>query len=122
MKKIIIIFSFMLLVTSVHAQKKNAKVSCEVDGVCVMCKKRIEAAALKTKGVKFASWDVRTHELKLIIDERKTTLQKVQKNIADAGHDSKEVKATTEAYEGIHPCCKYRSEAVKEEHQKGKTE
>ena len=49
-----------------YAQNKNAKVTIEVDGVCMMCKNRIEKACLKTKGVKSAVWNVETHNLSLI--------------------------------------------------------
>ena len=69
----------------------------------MMCKKRIEKAALNTR-VKFASWDVKTHQLSLIIDERKTSI-KVIKNIAAVGHDTKET-ATQDAYNSVNPCCK----------------
>ena len=54
------------------AQNKNAKASFEVDGVCMMCKSRIEKASLNTKGVKSAVWNVKSHELKLIFNEHKT--------------------------------------------------
>ena len=64
----------------VFAQNKNAKASMEVDGVCDMCKERIEKAAIRTKGVKSAVWNVDTHELKLIYDERKTDLKTISKN------------------------------------------
>ena len=40
----------------------------------MMCKERIEKASIKTKGVKSAVWNVKTHELKLIFDARKTDL------------------------------------------------
>ena len=59
----------MLIFTVTFAQDKNAKASLEVDGVCLMCKARIEKACLATKGVKSANWDVKTHELKLFFDE-----------------------------------------------------
>jgi len=67
-------FCLLLVGLSAEAQKKkkNLKVAIEVDGVCMMCKKRIEKAALNSKGVKFATWDVKTHLLSLIIDENKT--------------------------------------------------
>ena len=67
-------FCLLLVGLSAEAQKKkkNFKVAIEVDGVCMMCKKRIEKAALNSKGVKFATWDVKTHLLSLIIDENKT--------------------------------------------------
>lgn len=109
----------MLIGISTQAQKKNARVSIEVDGVCMMCKKRIEKAALSTKGVKFASWDLKTKKLSLIIDERKTNTKTIQKNIAAVGHDTKDVKATKQAYNSVDPCCKYRDPKVVEDHKKG---
>ena len=99
-----------------YGQNKNMKASIEVDGVCMMCKKRIEKASLKTKGVKFASWNVDTHELKLIFDENKTSLSQIASNVTDVGHDTKSFIASKEAYESLDPCCKYRDEAVVEDH------
>lgn len=100
----------------VFSQNKNAKAAIEVDGVCMMCKERIEKACYKTKGVKSAVWDVKTHELKLIFDENKTNLTAIKSNIAAVGHDTKEIKATDEAYNSVHPCCKYRNDNVKADH------
>lgn len=99
------------------AQDKNAKATIEVDGVCLMCKTRIEKASIKTKGVKYANWDVKTHELKLIFDERKTNLKLIKVNILAVGHDTKDIKATDEAYNSIDPCCKYRDEKVVKDHE-----
>ncbi|WP_442265358.1 heavy-metal-associated domain-containing protein [Tenacibaculum sp. ZS6-P6] len=120
MKKIISLLCLLVVVTTYSQQKKkkNAKLSFEVDGVCVMCKKRIEKAALNTKGVKFANWNVDTHQLMVIIDERKTDKKKVCQSVANVGHDSKEIKATQEVYDNLHGCCKYRDEEVKEDHKK----
>jgi len=119
MKKVLVLLSFMLIGISAQAQKKNAKLSFEVDGICMMCKKRIEKAALSTKGVKFAVWDVKTHKLSLIIDERKTNKKTIQKNIADVGHDTKGVKAKDHVYDAIDPCCKYRDPKVVDAHKNG---
>jgi mercuric ion binding protein len=116
MKRIILIA--VLLVTAVtFGQNKNAKSTIEVDGVCGMCKERIEKAAIRTKGVKSAVWNVDTHELKLIYDGRKTDLKMISKNLASVGHDTKEIKATEEQYNSVHPCCKYRDEDVKKDHE-----
>lgn len=102
----------MLLLTStmVMAQEKNKKLTMEVDGKCDMCKNRIEKAALGVKGVKYALWDIPSHQLSLIIDERKTDPMKVKSALVAVGHDTKELKASDEAYDGIHPCCKYRED------------
>ncbi|UAM99686.1 cation transporter [Polaribacter litorisediminis] len=121
MKKIIGILSLLLVSFSAQSQEvqknKNAKVFFEVDGICGMCKKRIETAALKTKGVKFAIWSVETHQLSLIMDERKTSMTDVQQNILKVGHDvigadKKKLIAKEEAYNSVHPCCKYRDEEI----------
>lgn len=106
----------LLMASVTFAQNKNARTSLEVDGVCLMCKKRIEKASLNTKGVKSAIWNVETHELKLIFDERKTNLETISESIAGVGHDTKTLKATEEAYNTVHPCCKYRDEEVIDEH------
>ena len=116
MKKFVLSLTILCMSTTSFAQNKNAKASIEVDGVCMMCKNRIEKASLKAKGVKSAVWDVDTHELRLIFDENKTDLISIQKNIAGVGHDTKELKATDEAYNGVHPCCKYREDEVVKEH------
>ena len=119
MKNIILIFT-VLLTTATFAQNKNAKASMEVDGVCGMCKERIEKAAIRTKGVKSAVWSIETHELKLIFDERKTDLKTISENIAAVGHDTKEIKATEEQYNSVHACCKYRDDEVKKDHENEK--
>lgn len=116
MKKIAV-FTMFLMATVTFAQNKNAKASLEVDGVCMMCKDRIEKACIKTKGVKSANWNVETHELKLIYNEEKASLDDIKKNILAVGHDLKDMKATDEAYNSVHDCCRYRDEEVKKDHE-----
>ncbi|AXT21223.1 ATPase [Flavobacteriaceae bacterium AU392] len=116
MKKIIVLLIALCLSVVTFAQNKNEKASIEVDGVCLMCKLRIEKAAIKTKGVKSAVWNIKSHELKLIYDQRKTNLKSIQQNIAAVGHDTKAIKATEEAYNSVDPCCKYRDEKVVNDH------
>ena len=117
MKKVIIVL-VLFITTITFAQNKNERASLEVDGVCMMCKDRIEKAAIRTKGVKSAIWNVDTHELKLIYDARKTNIDSISSKIASVGHDTKKIKATDEAYNSVHPCCKYRDEDVQKDHKK----
>jgi cation transport ATPase len=116
MKKIVTVSVIMFFGLTLFAQNKNAKATLDVDGVCMMCKQRIEMAAIKTKGVKSAVWNLETHELSLIFDERKTDLATINRNIAGVGHDTKDVKAKDEVYNSIDPCCMYRDEKVVEDH------
>ncbi|PRX56336.1 heavy-metal-associated domain-containing protein [Flagellimonas meridianipacifica] len=108
MKKSILILMLLSISTVTFGQEKNKKMSFEVDGVCEMCKARIEKAALNVSGVKYAVWDIASHELSLIVDERKTNAMQIKSAMAEVGHDTKELKATQEAYESVHPCCRYR--------------
>jgi mercuric ion binding protein len=116
MKKTITLLVLLFVGVTAFAQDKNAKASIEVDGVCGMCKDRIEKACFKIKGVKSAVWSVETHELQLIYNEEKTNLNAIHTSIAAVGHDTKDLRATDEAYETVHPCCKYRDEEVKDDH------
>jgi copper chaperone CopZ len=116
MKKIVLIVVVIIFGIQVHAQERNARATIEVDGVCLMCKERIEKAAIKTKGVKSAVWNVETHMLSLIYDERKTSLPLIHESVAAAGHDTKEIIAPEKAYENLHACCKYRDASVVNEH------
>ena len=117
MKKLIISTLLIFIGISTYAQNKNATAILDVDGVCMMCKERIEKASIKTKGVKSAVWNVKTHELSIIYDERKTNLATINENIAAVGHDTKTIKASDEAYNSVHPCCLYRDDKVIGDHE-----
>lgn len=110
MKRTILGIAFILITAISFAQEKNKKLTFEVDGKCEMCKIRIEKAALGVNGVKYALWDIPSHRLSLIIDERKTDPMQIKTAIVAVGHDTKELKATEEAYDSVHPCCKYRDD------------
>lgn len=110
MKNTVLIIVCFLGVLTINAQDKKKKMNFEVDGICEMCKMRIEKAALNVTGVKYAIWDIPTHQLSLIVDERKTDAMTIKAALVEAGHDTKELKASEEAYDKIHPCCKYRED------------
>ncbi|MDY0088831.1 MAG: metal transporter [Flavobacteriaceae bacterium] len=110
MKKVMLILMVSLIGITVQAQEKknkNAKHDIEVNGNCDMCKKRIEKAALSVKGVKSAVWHQDHHDLHLILDENRCTVNDVHQAIANAGHDTDKVKAKDEDYEKLHHCCQF---------------
>ncbi len=110
MKKSVFTLVLVVIASISYAQDKNKKIAFEVDGKCEMCKMRIEKAALGVPGVKYASWDIPSHQLALIIDERKTDPMKIKTALVAVGHDTKELKATQEAYNSVHACCLYRED------------
>jgi len=81
-----------------------------------MCKVRIEKAALGVPGVKYAVWDIPSHQLSMIIDERKTNTMEIKTALVAVGHDTKELKATEEAYNKVNACCKYRDSTIVQQH------
>ncbi len=107
MKKLILAIVLIITIQGI-AQKRNAKHKFTVNGICEMCKERIEKACLDTKGVKLASWNVDKQELFVIINEKKTSLKKLKTNIANAGHDTDSIKTSQKIYDNMHECCKYR--------------
>jgi copper chaperone CopZ len=115
MKKLLLIV-LLVSITNTFAQNKNERASIDVNGVCTMCKARIEKAAIRTKGVKSAVWSVKTHELKLIYDGRKTNLDSIKSSVLNVGHDTMGLIATDEAYASVHPCCRYRNDEIIDDH------
>lgn len=80
----------------------------KVEGLCDMCKDRIEKTALKSTGVSSASWDKKTKVLHLNFDSSKTSLSVISSAIAKVGHDTEQHKADDKIYDALPSCCKYR--------------
>lgn len=72
-----------------------------------MCEKKIEGALSDVSGIKWADWDVETKELEVKYDPDVITLNEIKQHIADIGYDTDSHRATDEAYENLHACCKY---------------
>ena len=108
--KLVPIFCFIAFSLFSYAQdkpSKNEKASLEVLGNCGMCKDRIEKAAITVKGVKYASWDIPSSQLRLVYNGLKTNLDAIEKQIATSGHDSEHHQTTVEIYDQLPACCQY---------------
>lgn len=92
------------------SDKDLEKTSFKVDGVCDMCENRIEKAAKNMDGVKKADWSQDTHMLTIHYKKDKVDLEDVHKKIAEAGHDTSEMKADDDKYASLPGCCKYRED------------
>lgn len=112
MKRLSGIIAFLILsVTLCFAQAKKdiATEKIKVSGTCEQCKKRIENAAY-IGGVKRAEWDKSSKELTVTYKPSKTSLKKIEENIAKAGHDAGDVKATESDYNKLPECCAYKQD------------
>jgi len=88
-------------------KKKTTEINFKVDGICEMCKERIENA-LDVKGIKFSEWNVDTHNCTVVYKPAIISVTEIHQLIANVGHDTDSIKATEEVYNNIHGCCKYR--------------
>lgn len=64
-----------------------------VTGVCTQCKQTIEKAIKKLPGVYLADWDVESQLLLVRFNRSSITLDKIEKLVAETGHDTQHVKA-----------------------------
>jgi len=106
----------MLISSAQDVTHAGDTIRIQVDGICGMCKERIENAALATVGISFADWDIPSKTLTLTLSPEPFDAMALHRNISAVGHDTDEMKAPDEAYEALHACCKYRSEAVRNAH------
>jgi len=115
MKKMKLILTMLLIATSTIAfAKTDSTASFKVWGNCDMCKARVEKAA-KAAGAEKAVWNDETEMMTVEFNSKKTSSDKIQQQIAVAGHDTEKYKSLQENYNGLPGCCKYKRAAEKKE-------
>lgn len=113
-----LIFLFFISLHTVGVAQQDSSITFETAGNCAMCKQRIEKAA-KVSGVSEATWNIENGMTTVIFNSGKTSSQQIKQSIANAGHDTDEIRAEEEIYEELHQCCLYPrlgEESHKEEH------
>lgn len=104
-------------VEPVLSAKKVVTEVIHVDGVCGMCKERIEEAVNSLKGIKLADWSEYSKELIVRYNKTKTTNDEIQQKVASIGHDTEKYKASDAVYDQLHGCCKYRDPEIIKDHE-----
>ena len=87
-----------------------------VDGICGMCKDRIEAAVMELAGIDTASWDINSRQLTYLTSDEEFDDMAIHMAVTRVGHDTERFKAPQEAYNALHDCCKYRDPNVIADH------
>lgn len=77
-----------------------------VAGNCGMCKSRIEKVVSKMDGVQSAVWNKETKQL-TVSAAAGVAKKDIEAAVAEAGHDTKGVKANTATYNNLPGCCQY---------------
>ena len=104
---------FIALTNSSFAQKATTD-SIPVSGNCGMCKTKIEKAA-RQAGATDAEWDADRKTLTVKYASSTTNTAKIQNAVAAVGYDTRDVKASDEAYDKLHGCCKYERKELKKD-------
>ncbi len=105
--KAALIFLTLLAGYKGYTQKKNIKTETfKVYGTCDQCKHRIETTLMNERVAK-ASWSVESKMLTVSYDSTRFNKQRLEKKLADAGHDTEDFQATDEAYFSLPKCCYY---------------
>ena len=100
----LLFLSIAIADTSIAQPSKSETIP--VSGNCGMCKSNIEKAA-KSAGANEATWDVDAKTLTVKFNSSSTNTAKIQHAVAAAGYDTRDVKASDDAYNKLHGCCKY---------------
>ncbi|MDR1171000.1 MAG: efflux RND transporter periplasmic adaptor subunit [Bacteroidales bacterium] len=92
-----------------NPDSENRHAAIAVQGLCEMCRERIEKTAMAIAGVSLASWDMTEKRLHLDYDPAKTSADDISKAVAGSGHDTDKYRADNAVYKALPDCCKYRT-------------
>ena len=107
MKHCVFLCFALILSVNTFAQNK-ADITFGVSAACGMCEERIEKA-YDVKGIVMADYNLKTQKLHVVYKTKQfPDVLDVHRIAANVGHDTDKVKATIEAYETLHGCCRYR--------------
>jgi copper chaperone CopZ len=112
--KALFMIAFVLAITSA-AKAQNSKLdgpflatkAIKVNGVCDMCKHRIENALKNTPGISSASWNIDSKTLLVQYSRAKINPAKIQQMVAAVGHDTEKIRASDVVYNALPDCCHY---------------
>jgi periplasmic mercuric ion binding protein len=104
--KILAIIALVVISLPSKAGDEPQIVKIKTSAICEMCKKTIERNLAYEKGVKEATLDLKTKEVTVVYLPKKTTIEKIKKNINDSGYDADEKPSNPKSYSQLEDCCK----------------
>jgi len=108
MRTLFSFFIIALIFSGCSSSSENAKtLEFKVWGNCGMCKKTIEGSLKDKAGLYSAEWNVKSKQMKVVIDSTKLKSEDVHNYIALSGYDTDLKKGDDQAYAGLHACCQY---------------
>jgi periplasmic mercuric ion binding protein len=114
--KMLFVMAFAISMTSAsNAQQFNYKLdgpfaatkTIKVSGVCPMCQHRIENAVKNLPGIWSSYWDINSQMLWVTYDRLRLSPDRIEQQIAAAGHDTGKFRAQDQVYVNLPDCCHY---------------
>ncbi len=102
----IVIALIIALVSSIGVQAQNGVATIQTSGQCLECKANIEKTVKAVKGVRMASFDMETKQVKVFFNPKKTSVENIRKAISEKGYDADQLKAEPAGIEKLSPCCR----------------
>lgn len=96
----------LAVITSAHAQDKNAVIRIKTSATCDMCKTTIEHYLAFEKGIKRSELDVSTKIVTVTYNPRKTTPDAIRIAVTKSGYDADTLKADPKAFARLEECCR----------------
>ena len=114
MKKLILVFSTMLLMLGFTTiVKADETITFKVNGNAA-CKTQIEALVTGVQGVTSAVWDATAQKITIVFNSTTVNKDKFYVVLAEGGYDNEELHAKTSKYDALSAECKYTREAEKD--------
>jgi hypothetical protein len=100
-------FLVLMIFCSANLLAQSKTDTVKVWGNCDECKSKIEKAA-KKGGALSADWNDENYMLVINYNADKTSALDIEKEVADVGYDTQDVKASDAAYKKLPKCCQYK--------------
>ncbi len=86
---------FLLTISTLHSQGKTRKTTAVIKSnvECELCKSNIEKNISKVKGIRKITADYKTHEIVVVFNARKISIEEIRKNLSDLGYDADSIPA-----------------------------
>ena len=98
--------SYPVIGSDISQSNKIKKIKFQVNGVCEMCKNRIETA-LDVKGIRLADWNIKTKFCRVKFNSEIISENDIHKLISEVGHDTPIYRAKDKDYNNLYHCCHY---------------
>jgi periplasmic mercuric ion binding protein len=79
----------------------------KVQGLCEMCKHRIENSTRNLTGIWSSNWDLSSKTLIVTYDRSKVNPAMIEKLVSAQGHDIEYMNASVKIYNSLPECCHY---------------